>query len=210
MPLNGPLAVSRMVAMIPNVVPMGLCSRQPGEGGYVGAPWLGREMPTSQAAELSGNVVVSVRNKDIFLYVQGQTVLPKEEDEVYTLAGIVPGTWGRFTVKKLDPEMNRNCFKLPGCLFSATVTPLSVTPSTLPSGTHGVAYSQTLAASNGYLANYTYNVVAGVLPAGLAINPATGTIAGTPTTQGEVEAFTVQVADGGGLFIVQNYSITVA
>ncbi len=72
---------------------------------------------------------------------------------------------------------------------SFTVTPvcptITVNPSTLPSGTVGTAYSQTLTASGG-TAPYTFAVTSGTLPAGLTLNTTSGInagqISGTPTT----------------------------
>ena len=50
----------------------------------------------------------------------------------------------------------------------------------MASGTVGVAYTQTFAASGGS-APYTFAVSAGTLPAGLALNTATGATTGTAT-----------------------------
>ncbi|MHC4713163.1 MAG: putative Ig domain-containing protein [Planctomycetota bacterium] len=70
---------------------------------------------------------------------------------------------------------------------------LVVTTSSLPDGTVGVPYSQTLAASGG-VTPYSWAVVSGSLPAGLSLNSSTGEISGTPTTQ-ETANFTVEVTD---------------
>ncbi|MEG3191236.1 putative Ig domain-containing protein [Lysobacter sp. D1-1-M9] len=59
---------------------------------------------------------------------------------------------------------------------------LLVTPATLPEGTTGAAYSQTIAASGG-VAPYTFSLSAGTLPAGLTL-AADGDLAGTPTAAG--------------------------
>src|SRR4029453_240328 len=75
----------------------------------------------------------------------------------------------------------------------STAPPLAITTSTLPGGTVGVAYSQSLAATGG-ATPYTWSIVAGSLPAGLALNAATGLISGTPTTPGTA-LFTAQVVD---------------
>ena len=69
--------------------------------------------------------------------------------------------------------------------LSYTVTPvcptITVSPGTLPSGSVGTAYSQTLSASGG-TAGYTFAVSSGTLPTGLTLNASTGVISGTPTT----------------------------
>ena len=58
---------------------------------------------------------------------------------------------------------------------------ITVNPATLPNGTVGVAYSQTVSATGGN-GSYTFSVSAGSLPAGLSLNAGTGAITGTPTT----------------------------
>jgi len=79
-----------------------------------------------------------------------------------------------------------------------TISPplLTITTSSpLPGGLVGVAYSQTLSATGGQ-SPYTWSVVTGSLPAGLALAPSTGVISGTPSTSGSFN-FTVQVSDSG-------------
>jgi hypothetical protein len=71
--------------------------------------------------------------------------------------------------------------------------PLSAGPD-LPAGaTQGVEYNQPLTATGGTGPVY-WSVVQGALPAGLALDPGTGLISGTPTGSG-MSAFTVQVQD---------------
>jgi hypothetical protein len=71
----------------------------------------------------------------------------------------------------------------------------AVATSSLPDATTGTPYSQTLLAANG-TAPFTWSLVPGqgVLPAGLALDPATGAISGTPTATGS-STFTVEVTD---------------
>ena len=72
---------------------------------------------------------------------------------------------------------------------------LTISTTSLPSGTQGTAYSQTLAASGG-VQPYTWSVSVGTLPAGLSLSASTGAISGTPTGTG-TSAFTVMVTDSG-------------
>ncbi|WP_425253843.1 IPT/TIG domain-containing protein [Janthinobacterium sp. NFX145] len=69
---------------------------------------------------------------------------------------------------------------------------ISVAPSTLPTMTAGVAFSQAITATGGTPA-YNYAVSAGSLPAGLSL-AANGTLSGTPTTAGAY-SFTVSATD---------------
>ncbi|UAY74695.1 putative Ig domain-containing protein [Pseudoxanthomonas sp. X-1] len=90
----------------------------------------------------------------------------------------------------------------------AIVTPtLTVVPPTLPPGTAGSAYSQTLSASGG-TAPYSYALSSGALPAGLTLSSA-GTLAGTPTVAGSF-TFVVGVTDAGGFGGAQAYTLSIA
>jgi hypothetical protein len=87
--------------------------------------------------------------------------------------------------------------------------PLTITTTSLPGGTVGVAYSATLAANGGTLP-YTWSIT-GSLPGGLTLNATTGGIAGTPTTAGTFN-FTAQVVDAAtpAANASKNLSITIA
>ena len=71
--------------------------------------------------------------------------------------------------------------------------PLTISPSSLPDGVNGVAYSAQLTASGGAATPDTFSLASGALPAGLSLSSA-GLISGTPTSSG-TSKFTVQVAD---------------
>jgi hypothetical protein len=84
---------------------------------------------------------------------------------------------------------------------------VSVLPATLPNGTVGTAYAQTLTGSGG-TAPYTFGVTAGALPAGLVLAP-TGTITGSPTTAGST-AVTIRATDSLGCFAERAYTMVIA
>src|SRR5207253_6026193 len=83
--------------------------------------------------------------------------------------------------------------------------PLTVTTASLPSGTVGAAYSQTVAASGG-TGGYTWSTTTGSLSAGLSL-AADGAISGTPTAAGTAN-FTVQVKDSSNMTATKAVSIT--
>ncbi|MGA2594375.1 MAG: Ig domain-containing protein, partial [Bryobacteraceae bacterium] len=79
--------------------------------------------------------------------------------------------------------------------FGGTVAPaLAVTTTGLPNGVFGVSYGATLQASGGILSSYTWSISSGSLPAGLTLDPPSGTISGIPQATGPF-AFTVTVTD---------------
>src|SRR5450759_3422727 len=71
---------------------------------------------------------------------------------------------------------------------------LAVQTNSLPSGAFGTPYTATLSASGGK-APYTWSQTSGSLPPGLTLNPGTGAITGTPTTQGASSNLSFQVKD---------------
>ncbi len=92
--------------------------------------------------------------------------------------------------------------------YSITINPaIVVNPATLPGGTLGTAYSQTVTATGG-TGTYTYSRSAGSLPAGLALNTTTGAITGTPTATG-TRTFTIRATDGNGAIGSRTYSVTI-
>jgi hypothetical protein len=82
---------------------------------------------------------------------------------------------------------------------------ITLTPASLPGGTVGTAYNQTVSAAPA--GTYNYAVSSGALPTGLSLNAATGAITGTPTASG-VFGFTL-TASSGGCSGSQAYSVTI-
>lgn len=95
--------------------------------------------------------------------------------------------------------------------FTVAAPTLSLSPTTVPNGTVGSSYSQTVTASGG-TAPYALGRT-GILPAGISFNAPTGTISGTPTEAGTFN-FTISTTDstgGGGPYAAsQNYTLTIA
>jgi len=84
--------------------------------------------------------------------------------------------------------------EFPGSPFALGGT-LAIDSTSLPGAALQMPYSASLRAAGGSGAR-TWSVIAGTLPNGLSLNPATGTISGTPTATGNSN-FTVSVADSG-------------
>lgn len=84
--------------------------------------------------------------------------------------------------------------EFPGSPFALANT-LAIDSTSLPGATLLTPYSASLRAAGGSGAR-TWSVTAGTLPSGLSLNPATGTISGTPTAAGNSN-FTLTVADSG-------------
>jgi len=97
-----------------------------------------------------------------------------------------------------------------GVTLTVQVGPPTITITTgslLPVGAVGAGYSQSLAAIGG-TPPYVWTVITGALPAGLALNSATGQISGTPTTIGASD-FTIQARDSQGLIGVKFFSLSI-
>src|SRR6188474_2812453 len=84
----------------------------------------------------------------------------------------------------------------------------NITTTTLPGGTIGQFYNQTLQATGG-TGGLTWSITAGNLPAGLNLNQTTGVISGTPIVPADTSTFTVRVADAAGQSDTQALSIQI-
>src|SRR6185295_9137528 len=84
---------------------------------------------------------------------------------------------------------------------------LALSPASLPDGTIGTAYNQTVTASGGTGGPYTFALTAGALPTGLSLSSA-GAITGTPTTGGPF-SFTIQATDSSANTGSRSYSVNI-
>ncbi len=88
-----------------------------------------------------------------------------------------------------------------------TAPPLSITTASLADGQTSMAYSSALAATGGTLP-LSWTLTAGTLPAGLALNAATGVISGIPTATAARTPLTFTVTDSGSPVQTKNVTLT--
>jgi len=124
--------------------------------------------------------------------------------------GVISGTptatgTSSFTVRVADQAGQADQQAL-SILINPAVPP-TITTTSLPGGTVGLPYSQTLAATGG-TGTLVWTRSAGSLPANLALSPA-GIISGTPTNTG-TSNFTVRVTDALSQSDTQALSITIS
>jgi len=100
-----------------------------------------------------------------------------------------------------DPQLNGST-----TLTLKVADPLAVSTATLPAGTVGVAYEQTLAESGG-TSPLVWSIASGTLPAGVNLSAA-GLISGTPSAAGD-SVVTVSATDSVGRTATAELTISV-
>jgi Putative Ig domain len=88
--------------------------------------------------------------------------------------------------------------------------PLTMSTTSLPNGTIGIAYPQTALQASGGQPPYNFSVASGALPPGLNLDPASGNITGKPTGPAQVSTFTILLQDAGAQTVQRQFSITIA
>ncbi len=140
---------------------------------------------TLTGSNLTGATAVTFAGTSNNTVTTGLTVSGTGSGQTLTVAVPSGAATGNVTVTTPNGTSN-------GVAFAVTAPAIAIAPATLPGGTRGAAYSQTLTASGGTLP-YTYAVTAGALPAGLTLTSG-GILAGTPTASGSF-GFTVTATD---------------
>jgi hypothetical protein len=126
-----------------------------------------------------------------------------------TISGM-PSTAGNssFTLKVSDSGSQSAQQPLVISVAAAPAAPLQITTSSLAGGQVGTSYQASVSVTGG-TQPYSWSIVSGALPSSLALNPASGTISGTPSTAGH-SSFTMKVNDSAGQSAQQPLAISVA
>lgn len=172
-----------------------ITTNSPLPGGTAGVPY-------SQTLTASGGVLPytwSVKSGGL----PGGLTLNAPSASSVMLSG-TPNTSGTFT---FTVQVNDSATGVGTKQFSLTIAGglIITTAPTLPGGTVGTAYSQTLMAAGG-TQPYTWSQT-GSLPSGLSLS-STGVISGTPSAAGTA-TFTAKVADSGGATATKAFTITI-
>ena len=139
-------------------------------------------------------------HKELVLYSNNSSAV----DQAINLGGYYAADDGNsYTFNGESIVVQFNNYAVIGLVKTTT----QITTSSLPNGTRGVAYSQTLAASGGTVP-YTWIVASGTLPAGLVLS-SNGVISGTPTTAGGPISITFQVTDSTSATATASLPITI-
>lgn len=83
----------------------------------------------------------------------------------------------------------------------------TVTPETLNiSGYAGYAISPTNVSAEGFEGTFTWSISEGTLPDGLTLNPSTGVVSGTPTSETSPTTVEIKITDENGVFDTQTHT----
>ncbi|HEY3135432.1 MAG TPA: putative Ig domain-containing protein [Blastocatellia bacterium] len=140
----------------------------------------------------------------------GPVVVPPGRQLDITVTAAAPRTPGVYNFQWRLYQDSVGFFGQPTANLSITVTdgssPPTITSTSTLSGVVGAAFSYQLAV-NGGTAPFTWTILSGSLPAGLALNPGTGVITGTPASN-TVSTATVQVTDALSRTAQQSITVT--
>ena len=165
-------------------------------------------LPAGQMGAAYNQTITATGGAAPYAYTVSLGTLPN--GVTLSSAGVLSGTptvsgqFG-FTLKATDAN---------GCMGTRDYTlttngcpTITVNPATLPNGTLGAAYNQTLTASGG-AQPYVFSLQSGAWPAGVSLS-GTGTVTGTPTANGAFNV-TVKATDANGCIGTRAYTLNVS
>ena len=161
--------------------------------------------PTAGVA-YSGSIAVSPAGSYTFSLVQGN--LPSGltlNPSTGAITGLVTvaGTYN-FTIKA---DAGNGCSGSQSYTLVVGCPTITISPATLPNGTTGTSYAQTVTAAPA-TGSYSFAVSSGSLPPGLALN-ASGLLSGTPTANGTFNFSVTATAFGNCTSAPKSYTITI-
>jgi Putative Ig domain len=166
--------------------------------------------PTLVGRPYTATLVASGGDGPLLWSVEGTLppglTLKEELKENGTLSG-TPTTTGSFTFNLRVQDLGR--IRSSTKQFTLVVAaPVSATPPTFRPSEVGVPFTATPATTGG-AAPLAWSVARGSLPAGLALDPATGAITGTPTASGSFP-LTLAVTDAAGSSAAVDLTLAIA
>ncbi len=117
-----------------------------------------------------------------------------------------PTTAGSFNFTIIATDAN-NCAGSNAYTLTINCPAVTVNPATLPNGSAGVAYNQTIAVTPA--GTYSFSLTTGALPNGVTLNSSTGALSGTPTTTGTFN-FRITATGFGSCTGFRDYSVTIS
>lgn len=123
-----------------------------------------------------------------------------------TLSG-TPARSGNFNFTVSATDTNGCTGSLAYALAINCTSTITMSPATLPNGTAGLSYNQSLTAGGG-LTPYNFAVTSGALPTGLTLTSA-GALSGIPGASGTFN-FSVTATDNAGCTGTQAYNVVIA
>ncbi len=120
------------------------------------------------------------------------------------LSGI-PTETGTFPIMITATDQVTSCTGSRSYTLRVDCPTITLSPSSLPAGTVGTAYSATIT-GNGGVPSYAFLVISGSLPTGLNLDLWTGVLSGTPTAAGTF-TFAVAVFDENGCPGAASYTV---
>ena len=124
------------------------------------------------------------------------------------ILGLPPLMQGDVSANNLGDSFDFAQTPLPPLILQQRTCPSITVACAASAGQAGVPYSSSLAPASG-VSPYTFLLMAGPLPSGLALNSSTGAITGTPTAAGSF-VYTAEAVDSTGTAAASTCGLTIA